>query len=438
MQLTFLLALVLAFCSLLSAEGRPVVMADEQLAYSALACASFLALAWWTGQLRRHAGRDPSGLVARCLRRGEQALGPAYLAVVALVFIRFDFAEIVHSNWRLGAILWGDDGLVVLALMAPLVGAWLLDPLSVAVGETAVAEPSRRQLAADVVRRARQTVLLPLVPVLLITGIADLERWLHPADHRESGTVLAAAALVVIACTLPWLLRICWPTCPLQPGPERSVIEATLVEAGVSVRQILRWETGGHLANAAMSGFLPRLRYLFVSDELLRRMGPEELRAMTAHEAAHCRHGHLTRLALSLVGPFVALSLADPMLASVVGTSAAWTPVTVLTILGLWAISHGRWARLLEHHADLAACQHLSGGARLLPESIAALDRALHTAGAGRGDWLHPSSAARVALLELFAEQPAAADAFERRLLTAFRRQQLLTAALLIAWLGSL
>src|SRR5690606_19365836 len=132
-----------------------------------------------------------------------------------------------------------------------------------------------------------------------------------------SSTWTAAAplgALLVIAGTLPWLLRVCWPTWRLEAGSERAIIERTLAESGVSVRELLRWETAGRSADAAMSGVVPPLRYLFGSDELLRCLTAEQLRAITAHEAAHCRHGHLMRLGMSLAVPFAALSLADPLL----------------------------------------------------------------------------------------------------------------------------
>jgi Zn-dependent protease with chaperone function len=433
MQLTFLLALVVAFSSLLSAKGRPIVAADVQLACSALACAIFLALAWWTGQLRRHLASDPSPLAESWLRRGEQWHGPGYLAFVLLTFGKFDFAEIAHSNWQLGRTVWGDDGVIVLALTLPLLLAWLLDPWVVCGQNASV---SSAPFAKELARRARHTLVLPLVPVLLITGIADVERLFRPGGGASMGTAMAMLALVAIACTLPWLLRYCWPTRPLEAGPARSVIEATLSEAGVSVRQILRWETHGRMANAAMSGFLPPLRYLFVSDELLRRMNAEDLRAITAHEAAHCRHGHLTRLGLSLFIPFAGLSLIEPLLSSAGWATEAKTPLVILTVLGVWAVVHGRWARLLEHHADLAACRLLSGGSTIAPEAVATLGGALQTAGASAGgDWLHPSPAARIALLQALAGQPSAVAAFERRLRTAFRVQSLLILGLLLSWI---
>jgi Zn-dependent protease with chaperone function len=432
MQLTFLLALVLAFVSLLGADGHPVDSADVQLVGSALACGTFLGLAWWTGQLRRHAGSEPTGLVAHCLRRGEQALGPAYLGAVGLAFVWFDFAEIVHSNWRLSRIVWGDDGVIVMALVMPLCGAWLLDPWT--WPDAGVASHVRGARSVRMVlRRARQTLLLPLVPVLLIAGIADLERLLVPEVGSKGFAVVPLAVLVVIAATLPEWLRVCWPTSRLKPGPQRAIIQQILKDSQVRVREILRWETDGRLANAAMSGFLPSLRYLFVSDELLRCMTADQLRAITAHEAAHARHGHLARLGMSLMIPLAGLSLADPVL-----VEAAGMPLAVLAVLGVWAIAHGVWARLLEHHADVAACRLLSGGKMLAPAAIAALGGALEAAGAGRGDWLHPSSSARVALLERLCSCPEAADAFERRVQWAFRLQELLLMALLVAWLGRL
>jgi Zn-dependent protease with chaperone function len=440
MQLPFLLALVLAFSSLLSVEGRPVATPDVQLVGSALACALFLALSWWTGQIRQHLGPDHDGPMAKWLHWGERWHGVAYVAVVAVAFGWFDFAEIVHSNWQLRRMVWADDAVIVLALSLPLLGGWLLDPLTPPTQQRRSRSISTKAWGLrDVGMRARHAMLLPLVPILLITGIADLERLFRPANASSVGTPLAVLALVGIACTLPWLLRYCWPTRPLESGPARSLIEATLAEAGVNVRQILRWETHGRMANAAMTGFLPSLRYLLVSDELLRRMTGDDLRAITAHEAAHCRYGHLPRLGLSLIIPFVVLSMAEPLFLSTAWASLASTPLVVITVLGLWSFWHGRWARLLEHHADLAACRLLSHGSTIELEAVDTLDGALRKAGASSsGDWLHPSPAARIALLLELAGQPSAEAAFERRMRATFRAQSLVIVGLLLVWFWSL
>jgi Zn-dependent protease with chaperone function len=134
--------------------------------------------------------------------------------------------------------------------------------------------------------------------------------------------------------------------------------------------------------------------------------------------------------------PFAGLSLIEPLLSSAGWATEAKTPLVILTVLGVWAVVHGRWARLLEHHADLAACRLLSGGSTIAPEAVATLGGALQTAGASAGgDWLHPSPAARIALLQALAGQPSAVAAFERRLRTAFRVQSLLILGLLLSWI---
>jgi Zn-dependent protease with chaperone function len=216
-----------------------------------------------------------------------------------------------------------------------------------------------------------------------------------------------------------------------------------LSRAGVRVTQILHWETQGQVANAAISGLLPGLRYLFVTDELLERLDLEQLRAITAHEAAHCRHGHLSQLAVSLTIPLLALLSVNPLLTAVAGSESAVrdsaaAPLLTLAVLGLWSVWHGRWSRLLEHHADLAACRLVAEPDQAISaDVVASYGQALRaTGGDADGDWLHPAPTTRIAFLERLAREPAAERDFERRLRATTRWQWLLIGLLVATWVG--
>jgi Zn-dependent protease with chaperone function len=219
----------------------------------------------------------------------------------------------------------------------------------------------------------------------------------------------------------------------LTPGPSRTAIEETFQQVGVAVGEILVWPARGGSANAAICGALPQLRYLFVTDGLLARFGAQDLRAIAAHEAAHCQRGHLRELASSLLLPLTLLAIVDVSLAS---WGKAGLPLLVLAVLGGWSIWHGYWARLLEHDADLAACRQLSGGERVTSESVASFTRALAATGAGQsGDWLHPATGRRIDRLWQFADDPRGAERFALRVQWIGRSQSLLALGLLVLWM---
>ncbi len=433
MQLIFLLSLVIGFASLLNPAGTPTpAEADLKLTWSMLTCASVVAFAWWIGQLKHQLAQAQLQRWYAGIEWAERLHGVVYLVAMLLVFRAFDFAEIVLGNWRLDRFFLADDVAILVPLTMPLVCSWfLLAPNHTGHGN-AVAER-----LADTWLRARHLILLPMVVILFLMAMADLQRiYSFPASDvaRQLVSMFAVLAIVI---ALPWLLRWCWPTHPLEAGPARSLIESTLAAAGVSVGQILYWDTRGQLANAAMAGLLPRIRYLFVTDELLRRMTDRDLQAITAHEAAHCRFGHLPRLTASLAIPFLALLLGGSLLSAQDAVDLFRTPVFVLAVLGIWSVWHGRWARLLEHQADVAACRLLSGErSTLCPEAVEAFAQALRSTGAGpAGDWLHPSPAVRVALLHQFAAHPEAERGFERRLRLISRGQWLTIGLLAATWL---
>jgi Zn-dependent protease with chaperone function len=330
---------------------------------------------------------------------------------MALVFAVFDFATILHTNWHLGAVPVADELAVVATLAVPLLTSWALFAGAAPGGVPGV------RVATAVGCQVRHFLLLPLLPILVIAGGNDLLRALLPSVADAARGPLAGLVVCALVLGFPELLRRCWQTKVLASGPARERIVEMARRANVELNEILAWQTGMLSANAAVAGFLPKFRYLFVTDQLLWQLEPERLAAIAAHEVAHCRHHHLPRLALTLALPFAGGFVMSGIGHRLGVTLGAGSPLAALALLLLWSRVHCRWARAFEHQADLTACRLLSPGQELRRDAVETFGQALWaTDPHPDGDWLHPAPAQRMAFLTAVLADRQTGIVFERRL----------------------
>jgi STE24 endopeptidase len=272
-----------------------------------------------------------------------------------------------------------------------------------------------------------------VVPVLTVLGFQDATRHLLP--EADDGILLAAAhvpALVLLAILFPSLLRHVWQTRPLDPGPLRDRLEGTARRAGFKARDILVWNTGGMMLNAAVAGFVPLFRYVFLTDGLLNRLSDAQIQAVFGHEIGHLRHRHLFLRIVAMFAPVGLGLLIDgvfPGFLRQVGARITaegdMLPVAmgVLALVGLAGyllFVFGPYCRLLEGQADLFGCRALAAAAQAEPVAtyVSALED-LATAGAidrERSSWQHASIAARVEFVRRIASDPAFELRFHRRI----------------------
>jgi STE24 endopeptidase len=215
----------------------------------------------------------------------------------------------------------------------------------------------------------RQRLLFALVPLLLLMLVRDtavLALWaanVQPSTRTEIW-LFVLGALFVIAVS-PELVRRLLPTFALPQGPLRERLEALCERTGLPMRDILVWNTDGTMVNAAVVGFLPRLRYVLLSDVLLDAMTPVQVEAVFAHEIGHVKHRHLLWYFIFLAG--MTLFFAGPV-------EAAWQamegrfPVMLslrepaeyvigLGSLGLILVMFGLLSRCFERQADVFAAR---------------------------------------------------------------------------------
>ena len=133
-----------------------------------------------------------------------------------------------------------------------------------------------------------------LLPVLVLLAVQDAaQRWMPEWLEGDYALLVFVPPLVVLLGLFPVLLRHVWRTRPLEAGPLRTRLEAAAARHGFRIRDILVWQTNSMVVNAAVAGFLPRLRYVFLTDGLLEWLDDEEIEAVFGHELGHVRHRHV-------------------------------------------------------------------------------------------------------------------------------------------------
>ena len=146
-----------------------------------------------------------------------------------------------------------------------------------------------------------------LIPLVLLMGLIDSLELIGPyLPTDRSSDVLVVAILVlgaglIILCA-PVLIRLAWGCRALQTGPMRQRLEGVGQRGKLHYGEILLWQTGNMVANAAVMGFWWPLRYLVVTDALLKDLSQEEVEAVFAHEVGHIKRHHLLYYLLFMVG----------------------------------------------------------------------------------------------------------------------------------------
>jgi len=194
--------------------------------------------------------------------------------------------------------------------------------------------------------------------------------------------LLSLPSFILLLTVGPELLRRVLHTQRLPDGPLRDRLIAICTSRGVGFRNILLWQTDHQMSNAAVMGFIPRFRYLLLSDLLLETMNDRQIEAIFAHEVGHIYHRHLWWMILSIAA--LLLALVGPGQLAIDGLDAIqrhmWMPDTLqLAILSVSAIAvfaaiFGYLSRKFERQADLFAVRTMSSAAELPVLAGAALD----------------------------------------------------------------
>ncbi|MFN4243982.1 MAG: M48 family metallopeptidase [Tepidisphaerales bacterium] len=438
----------------------------------------------------------------------------------------------VLGGLRLAALLWTAPAMYVFG-WAEWLGGWTFTPHPSAVGALVMTLPAyvgwlllyAAQYPAE--RAIREQAMLahldealpvhappPLIrflghqlrtglgvfvaPVLAVLAVRDgLVLTLDGVGWTGSAfaqSLLFVVASAVVFALFPVALVRLLRTRPLPDGPLRRRLERLAARSGVRIRDILLWETGYSTCNAMVTGLLPGLRYVLLSDLLVESLTDRDVEAVFAHELGHIVHRHVAWYGAFLVGCAVLLGGVDVLLggSETAGTAGALgggeaarsLPVdaaVAMAALAATVLGFGYLSRRFENQADAYAARAVGGhtdadellaafpplgAVHAVSENVAVaellqpveladdtahpLDRPVTPDGSAafiralsRVAWLnniapharnftHGSIASRMARLSKLAATPQATDAFDRHM----TRIRYLLAALLVAAAG--
>lgn len=319
-----------------------------------------------------------------------------------------------------GAMDWAD---VALAEIAP--GADLPQPVMTVVGLLGLMVPFIAAVVSTVLavlpydRRLRSTGQSSRAGAgqavrMLLVIFAPMVLWLTliSALPRARGWVVGALAVLFLAAVTvlqPLVMRAMVKTRPLDEDRRRRVLQLCS-EQGLSVRDARMIDSrGGKVANAAISGILPQLRYVYLTDHIVEILTDDELDAVVAHEIAHGKEHHILIKVIAGLVPMVALFVALMAGDAAVG---AWLfdvlgPIGLVLVLPalvavVMLLTHGTVGVALEKRADDRAVD--MSGAAALARALGKLADANLTK--RRTGWLwnvlqqHPGMEQRIARLE--------------------------------------
>jgi Zn-dependent protease with chaperone function len=288
--------------------------------------------------------------------------------------------------------------------------------------------------------QVRHNLLLVVPPVILSL---TMKAFFFAFPALESyDAVLAGAGMALLAAAIisvPWILRLFLGLKPLPAGPLRDRLQAAARRLNFRFNDILVWDTRRGVANAMVSGALPWVRYIVLTDLLIERLQPEEIEAVFGHEVGHIKHHHMLLYILFFVGSVILLTgvwkcceaVLDPPPAAATSPGQRTAPAppwmasaeiaagpALLTIVSAYVfVVFGYLSRRCERQADLFGCRAVSCQA-----FIGALEKVADLNGIPRhhsgwlASWQHPSIAQRVEFIERLRDNPALEPHFQRSL----------------------
>lgn len=163
-------------------------------------------------------------------------------------------------------------------------------------------------------------ILLPVFLLSLFQDLLSIIPFTKNIGASESFSFLDLVwflpFMILLMIFYPFFLRLIWGTHPMPRGERREKFEAFCRNAGLKVSEIFIWTSfPGRIITAGITGFIARLRYLFITPELLDLLNDEEMEAVIAHEAGHVKKRHMIYYGLLFLGFPLFFSLLSSLLA---------------------------------------------------------------------------------------------------------------------------
>jgi STE24 endopeptidase len=237
----------------------------------------------------------------------------------------------------------------------------------------------------------RLQLLFTIAPAILLFTVHDLLSLILPpifghipflASHEDIGEALISLpALAIFLIFSPEILRHVLHTESMPDCPLRRRLYEIAQRHGIRFHDVLLWKTQNQMGNAAVMGFIPRFRYVLLSDLLLETMHDEQIEAIFAHELGHVMHRHLYWLMAAVAGMTFAMAGPGQVLADGLARMQEEHPwlvdsvqlaITLGAAIGLFALVFGYVSRKLERQADVFAARTIQAFAK--PEPTASVE----------------------------------------------------------------
>jgi Zn-dependent protease with chaperone function len=443
----FLLLLMLTLTCLQREWPEPPAWLGAQGAVVLTACvmALFAAAAWfvagvWRGQVEN----DPSGRSAVLRKYGRFRRWHVYTILVAyFLLVCFGGWGWTITRWLIQdkVVIPGIDLVLMLPLAAGLTLSWAgYYPLERAIVHAGMMPPAQPFPGrwTYVALQTRQNFLL-VAPPLLLMGVQQLLFFAWPDLQGDPFLLptIGFALLVGMYTGIPWLLRLLLGLEPLPASPLRDRLLATAQRLSFRLNDILVWNTRNTIVNAMVTGPVPWLRYVVLTDRLVLELTPEEVEAVFGHEVGHIKHHHLLFYFCFLMASMVAVVGLWDLGRDALDNSAAQTwmelhlpalnqwlqsyeLLSMLPLLGLLGIYvfvvFGFLSRRCERQADIFGCRTVS-----VPIFVEALEKVARLNGISRErpgwlmSWQHSTIAQRVEFLQQMYDDPRLEPRFQRR-----------------------
>lgn len=309
------------------------------------------------------------------------------------------------------------------------------------------------------VMQVRHQFFLVVPPILLMVSLQFLYLFFSGPEEMSDFPALVMIGIMMAALILmPLLLRVFLGLKPLPAGPLRDRLEAAATRLNFRFSNVLVWNTRHMMANALVTGFVPWIRYIVLTDRLIEELTPDEIEAVFGHEVGHIKHNHLVFYLAFFMTSFILLSIFWDRLKfwvreehlleyiqspAILGDDLKETLVMfsgfgkLLVLGGYTLLFFGFISRRCERQADLFGSHTVSTDV-----FISALEKVAIINGIPRdrvGNWLlswqHPTIAQRVDFLNAMRKDPARIPQFHRSI-TMLKWGFLLALVFLVCWFG--
>ncbi len=359
----------------------------------------------------------PGRLPARLM-----AITQAYMIVGLGALMLIGWADLIEQMLPVGTVPLVDKALAVAPFIAALLAFWWATyPLNRAMRQQNIQSTAmsgnpvspmwtRRQF---LIFNIRCNLLFIAVPVGLIILVLDLLFLAEPAIGSDIAASAALLAIGGIFLSAPAIIVRIWKTRPLPAGPLRSRLEQMSKRAGFAYRNILIWDTGSVIVNAAVLGMVRPVRYVLMSDAMLEHFDADDVVAVFAHEAGHVVHRHIPYMVIFSVALILLMSWIVEFFAARLDIAMPIIELLAVLVMGtfmgtLWLWLFGMLSRRFERQADVFAAAAATGeiGAELSAEGVSLFSGALMKVALMNGispsqrNFRHGSIAHRLAYLD--------------------------------------